>query len=106
MAFLVIVVTGGPAHVPIFPMRWLVAATLISSWSLGYVDPSGQGGALRPGAAGAAIATIPIISTLLMVLAGSLQGLSSLETMRRHCLCLLGAERKGALVPGMILDRF
>ena len=26
--------------------------------------------------------------------------------MRRHALCFLGAERKGASVPGMVLGRF
>ena len=71
MALLITIVTGGPAHIPIFPTRWLVAATIISSRDLGRVDPSSRGGALRPGAAGAAIATIPIVSTLLMVPARS-----------------------------------
>ena len=106
MAFLVTVVTGGPAHIPIFPTRWLVASTIISSRGLGCVDPSGRDGALRPGTAGAVIATIPIMPTLLIVPARSLQGLSSLKTMWRHGLCLLGAEQKGALVPGVILGRF
>ena len=44
--------------------------------------------------------------TLLMVLARSFQDLSLLRTMRRHGLWLLKAERKGALVPSVILDRF
>ena len=106
MALLVTIVTGGPAHVSIFPTRWLVTATIISSRSLGRVDPNGQDGALRPGAAKGTIATIPIVSTPLMVPARSLQGSSSFGTMRRHGLCLLGAKRKGALVPGVILNRF
>ena len=106
MALLVTVVTGGPAHVPVFPTCWLVAATIISCRGLGCVDPSGRGGALRPGAAGAMIATISIVPTLLMVPARSLQGLSSLGTMRGHGLCLLGAEQKGALVPDMVFGRF
>ena len=106
MALLVTVVTGGPAHVSIFPMCWLVTATIISSRGLGCVDPSGRGGALRPGVAEAAIATISIVLTLLMVPARSLRGLSSLGTMRRHGSCLLGAERKGASVPGVVLGRF
>ena len=72
MALLITVITGGPAHVPIFPTRWLVAATIILSQSLGHVDPSGRGGALRPGAVGAAIAIIPIVLTLLIVPARSL----------------------------------
>ena len=72
MALFVTIVTGGPAHVPIFPTRWLVTATIISSWGLGYVDPSGRGKALRLGAAGAAIATILIMFTFLIVLARSL----------------------------------
>ena len=58
MALLITVVTGGPTHVLIFPTRWLVAATIFSSRGLGRVDPSGQGGTLKPGAARAAIATI------------------------------------------------
>ena len=106
MALLITIVTGGPAHVSIFPTCWLVAATIISSRGLGCVDPSGRGGALRPGAAGATIATISIVPTLLMVPARSLQGLSSLGTMRRHGLCLLGAERKGVSVPSVVLGRF
>ena len=106
MALLVTVVTGGSAHVAIFPTCWLVAATTILSQGLGCVDTSGRGEALRPGAAGAAIATISIVPTLLIVPARSLRGLSSLETMRRHGSCLLGAERKGASVPSVVLNRF
>ena len=106
MALLVTIVTGGPAYVPIFPTCWLVAATIISSQGLGCVDPSGRDGALRPGAAGAAIATLSIMPTLLMVPARSLQDLSSLETMRRHGSCLLGAERKGASILDVVLGRF
>ena len=106
MALLVPVVTVGLAYVPIFPTRWLVPATIISSQSLGRVDPSGRGGALRLRAAKATIATILIMLTLLMVLVRSLQSLSLLETMRRHGSCLLEAERKGALVPSMILGTF
>ena len=55
---------------------------------------------------GAAIAIIPIVLTFLMVPAGSLQGLSLLGTMKKHGSCLLGAEQKRALVPGVILGRF
>ena len=72
MALLVTVITDGPAHVPIFLTRWLVAATIISSRGLGRVDPSGWDGALRLGAAGAVIAIIPIMPTFLMVLVRSL----------------------------------
>ena len=92
MAFLVIVVIGGPTHVFIFPTRWLVAATIILSQCLSRVNSSARGGALRPGTAGAAITTISIVPILLIVPARSVQGLSSLETMRRHGLCLLEAE--------------
>ena len=106
MTFLVTVVTGGTTHVPILPTRWLVAATIISSRSLGRDCPSSRSGARRPGAVRAAIATISIVLTLLMVPARSFRGFSSLGTMRRHGLCLLGAERKGASVSGMILGRF
>ena len=106
MVLLITIVIGGPAHVLIFPTRWLVAATIISNRGIGRVNPSGRGEALRPGAAGAAIATIPIVLILLMVLAWSLQDLSSLKTMRRHGLCLLKLEQKGALVPSVILGRF
>ena len=105
-ALLITVVTGGLAHVLIFPTRWLVATTIISSQGLGRVDSSGRDGTLRPGAAGAAIATIFIVLTLLMVPAGFFRDLSSLGTMKRHGLCLLGAERKGVLVLGLILGRF
>ena len=106
MTLLVTVVTGGPAHVPIFPTCWLVAAIIISSQGLDCVDPSGRGGALRPGAVGAMIATISIVPTLLMVPARSLRGLSLLGTMRRHGSYLLGAERKGVSVSGVVLGRF
>ena len=106
MALFVIVVTDGLAQVFIFLTCWLVAATIISSRGLGFVDPHIRGGALRPGAAGAAIATISIMPTLLMVLARSLRDLSWLGTMRRHDLCLLGAERKRASVPSVVLGRF
>ena len=78
MALFVTVETGGSAHVPISPMRWLVVATIISSRGLSCVDSSGRGRALRPGAAKAAIATIFIVPILLMVPARFLQGLSSL----------------------------
>ena len=67
MAFLVTVITGGSAHVSIFPMRWLVVATIILRRSLVCIDSSAQSKALRLGAARAAIATIPIMSTLLIV---------------------------------------
>ena len=67
MELLVTIVTGGPAHVPIFPTRWLVAATIILRRGLGRDDLSGRGGALKPGAAGAAIVTISIVPTFLMV---------------------------------------
>ena len=106
MAFLVTVVISGLANVPIFLMRWLVAATIILSRSLGHVDPSGRGGALRPGAMGAVIATISIMPTFLIVPARSLRGLSLLRTMRRHSSFLLRAERKKALVPDVIFGRF
>ena len=106
MDLFVTVVTGGLAHVPIFLKLWLVAATIILSRGFSRIDPSDRGGALRPGAAGAIIATILIVLIFLMVPARSLQGLSSLRTMRRHSLYFLGAEQKGALVPNMILNRF
>ena len=106
MALLVTVVIGDPAPICIFSTRWLIAATIILSRGLGRIDPSGRDGALRPGAVEAAIATISIVPILLMVPAQSLRGLSSLRTIRRPGLCLLGAERKGASVPGMILGSF
>ena len=90
-AFLVTIVIGGSAYVLIFPTRCLVAATIILSQVLGRVDLNGRRGALRPRAAGAAIRTIPIAPTLLIVPAKSL-GLSGLGIMRRHGLYLLGAE--------------
>ena len=105
MALLVTVVTGGPAHIPIILPHWLVAATIISSRGLGCVDPRGRGGALRPGAAGAAIATISIAPTLLVVPARSLS-LSGLGAMKRHGSCLLTTERNGASVPNVILGSF
>ena len=105
MAFLVTVVTSGPAQVSIFPTFWLIVATIISSRGLGCIDPSGQVRALKPEAAKVAIATILIVPTLLVVLARFV-GLGGLGTMRKHGLYLLEAEQKGALVPGVILSRF
>ena len=69
------------------------------------MDPSRRGQALRPGAAEAAIATIPIAPTLLVVLASFLV-LDGLKLMRRHGSCLVRAERKGTLVVGVISGRF
>ena len=106
MAFLVIIVIGGLAQVLIFLLRWLIAVTVISSRGLGRIDPVCRGGALRPRAAGAATVTIPILLTLLVSPARSFQDLSSLGTMRRHGLCLLRAERKGASDLGVIFGRF
>ena len=105
MAFLVKVVTGGSAQVPMFSMYWLIAATIISSRGLGCVDHSGRVGALRSRAAGAAIATIFIAPILLVVPVRSF-GLARLGAMRRHDLCLVRAKKKGALVPSMILNSF
>ena len=87
-------------------MCWLVMAIIISSRSLGRVDLSDRGRALRPKAVGAAIATIPIMPALLVVSARSLRGLSLLETIRRHSSFLLRVEQKRALVSGVIFDRF
>ena len=105
MVFLITVVTDGPAQVLIFLLRWPIAVTVILSRGLGCVDPRRQNGALRPGAAGAAIATISIVPILLVVPARSL-GFDGLGTMRKHSSCLVGVERKGTLVPDVILDRF
>ena len=91
MALLVTVVTGAPAQVFIFPMRCLVVATIILSQGLGHVVSSSRGRALKPGATGAAIATISIAPTLLVVPARSL-GLGGLEAIKRHDLCPVGAE--------------
>ena len=71
IAFLVTVVTSGPAYVHIFPTRWLVAVTIILSRDLCRIDFSGRDGAVKPRAARAAIATISIVPTLLVVLARS-----------------------------------
>ena len=106
MNFFVTVVTSDTTHIPIFLTRWLVAATIILSRGLGRVDPSDRGKVLRPGAVGAAIAMISIVPTFLIVPARSLQGLSSLGTMKKDGLCLLGAEEKGASVHGVVLGRF
>ena len=103
MSFFITVVTGGPAQVFIFPMRWLVAGTIISC--LNYVNSSGRGGVLRHGAARVAIATIPIAPTFLVILARSLD-LGGLGAMRRHGLCLVRVEQKGTLVPVVIFDSF
>ena len=91
MTFLVTVLIGSPADVPIFPICWLVRATIISSRGLGRVNPSGQGKALRLRAAGAAIAIILIAPTLLVVPARSL-GLGGLVP--------LGGRIEGSLGPG------
>ena len=105
MALLITIVIGGLTHVLIFPTCGLVTATIILSRGLSCIDPSGRSGALKLGAAGAAIATIPIAPTLPVVPARFL-GLVGLGAMRKHDLCLLGAERKGVLVPDVILGRF
>ena len=105
IVFFVTVVKSGLAQVFIFLTCWLVAAKIISSRGLGCIDPSGRGGALRPGVARAAIAIIPIAPTLLVVLVSSL-GFGGLGAMRRHGSCLLKAEQRGILVPGVIFDRF
>ena len=88
-------------------MRWPVAATItiILSQSLGFVDSSGQAGALEPGAAVAAIAMISIAPTFLVVLASSFD-LGKLRAMRRHGSYLLRAEWKETFVLGVILGRF
>ena len=90
---------------PSFSDVWLVAATIISSRGLGFVDFSGWGGALKPGATGAAIATISIAPTLLVIPARFFS-LRELRAMRRHGSCLLKAEQKGTLIPGVIFGRF
>ena len=106
MAFLVIVIIGGLAQVFIFLSCWLIAVTVILRQSLGRVDPSRRGKALRLRAAWGAIATIFIPPILLVVPAQSLQGLSLLVTMGRHGLCLLGAERKESWCHGCSLLGF
>ena len=107
MPFLITIITGGLTQVPIFPTRWLVTAmiTIVWSQSLGCADPSGRGIAVRLGAAGTAIVTILIPSTLLVISARSL-GFGGLGAIKKHGLCLVKAERKRALVPGVILGRF
>ena len=107
MPFLITIVTNGLAQVLIFLMRWPVAATIIIvlSRSLAHIDPSGRSGALRLETARTAIATILIVSTFLMVPARSFD-LRRLGAMRKHGLCLVRAEQKGASVPGIILGRF
>ena len=101
------IVIGCLAQVLILSLRWPIAATITTglNWGFGCIDRSNRGGALRPRAAGVAIATILIALILLVVLARSL-ALVELRAMRRHGSCLVGAERKGALVPGMILSTF
>ena len=73
IAFLITDVTDGLAQVLIFLLRWPVATTItiVLSRSLDGIDPSGGGGALRLETAGAAIVTISIRLTLLVVPARS-----------------------------------
>ena len=92
MALFVTVVIGGPAQAPIFSTCWPIAATMILSRGLGCVDPSGQGRALKPRAAGAVITTIFITPTFLVIPASSF-GLGGLRAMRRHGLCLVKRNR-------------
>ena len=92
MALFVIIVIGGPAQVPIFPTRWLIAATIISSRGLSSVDPSSRGEALRLEVARAAITIILIVPTLLMIPARYFQYLSLLRTIKKNASCLLGAK--------------
>ena len=79
---------------------------VISSRGFSRVEHSRQGGALRPEAARAAIATISIAPTLLVVSTRSLRRLNSLGIMRRHDLCLFGVELKKASVPKVFFGRF
>ena len=67
MAIFITIIIGGPAQVLIFPTRWLVAATIISSRGFGCADSIGRGEALWIEAAEAAIATILIVPILLVV---------------------------------------
>ena len=106
MALLITIVIDDPAQVPIFSTCWLVTTTIILSRGLSCVNPSGRGGAPRPGAVRAAIATISIVHTLPVISAQSLWGLSLHGTMRMHGLCLLRAEQKKASISGVILGRF
>ena len=106
MTLLVIVVTYGLAQVLIFSLRWPIAVTIILSQGLGRVDANCQGEVLRPGAAGAAIKTIFVPPTLLMVLTLFFWDLRMLGTMRKHGLCFLRAEQKGVLVLDVIFGRF
>ena len=105
IALFITVVTNGPTQVLIFPMRWLVAATVIMSRGLSCVDLNGQGEALRPEAAGAKIATIAILPTLLVVLSRSLS-FGGLRAIGRNGSCLLKAEQSKTSVWGVIFDRF
>ena len=108
MPLLITIVTGDLAQVPIFPTRWPVAApiTIILSRDLGHVDSSGRGRVLSSGAAKAAIATICIAPILLVVPARFFRGFSSLWTIKKHSLCLLGVERMRTSVPGVFFARF
>ena len=107
MALLIIIITDSLAQVPIFLTRWPIAATIIiiSRHGLSRIDFGGRGEALRLRAAGAAIATIFIAPTLLVVLARSL-GFVGLEAMKKHGSCLVGVKCKRTLVPDVILNRF
>ena len=107
MALLVTIVTSGPAQVPIFPTGWLVVATItiVLSQGLGRIAPNSRDGVLGPKAARAAITTISIAPTVLVVSARSFR-LGALGVIRKHSSCLVRAEWKGALVPGVILGRF
>ena len=107
MPFFIIIVISDLTQVLIFLVRWPVAATItiVSSRSLGRIDPNSRGGALRPATAGATIATISIAPTLLLVPARSF-GLDGLEARKKHDLCLLRVEQKRALVLDVIFGRF
>ena len=105
MALLVTVITGGLAQVFIFLLRWSIAVTAILSRGLSCIDPNCRVRALRLGVTGAAITTIPIAPTFLVVPARSL-GVVGLGAMKRHGLCLLETERKRTLVPKVFFGRF
>ena len=107
MSLLITIVTDGLTQVLIFLTRWPVAATItiVSSRGLHSVALSCRSETLRLPIAGAAIMTIPISLILLVVSARSF-GLNGLEVIRRHGSCLVRAEWKTALVPGIIFGRF
>ena len=103
MSFLVIILTGDLTQVLIFSLQWPVTITVVSRYSLTHVDTSNQGKVLRLEVTRNTIG-FSFTSTLYVVLARFLTGLSTLKTMERKGLCFLRLKTKkiGVFIAGVL----